>query len=400
MKRLTLRKWLDPRLVFLTMAGVSFLSWIVWDPLLAETQRYISVHSFYIVILAGLFLLVGIGIPNRFRKYNLIIDYRIFKIIFFIFFIVSMLATWKFILNPFFSYGFTGFFGKILHFLQTKQITGARKYYLAPGIGVPLGFLSWRWMLLPTLAMLQELKITKHIATRAYYFLTLSLMTTGFLYTMLIGSRVLLATMLLIPLVIVNWKKRMKFSRILVVVVALFLLLSIVQTLRMGGTYKSANITLFSLLEFGKRHLVLYYGSSLNYGFYLIDNYRNYLTFPVHTFGYIYGAFNIGTRDTYHALSSTPVFAGGLTTLSGYGNLATEYGEALIPVMFLVGIFIGFIYFNGEHNVFCRSLYPFVLVGLLEFPRYFYFTGSPFIVPLFAILLAVVISNPRLKLAQ
>jgi len=210
-----------------------------------------------------------------------------------------------------------------------------------------------------------------------------------------------LATMLLIPLVIVNWKKRMKFSRILVVVVAIFLLLSILQTLRMGGnTYKGENVSLVSLPEFGKRNLVLYYGSSLNYGFYLIDNYQDYLTFPALTFRYIYSAFNIGgARDTYHALSPTPVFAGGLTTLSGYGNLATEYGEALIPVMFLLGIFIGFIYFDGEHNVFCRLSYPFVLVGLLEFPRYFYFTGSSFIVPLFAILLAVVISNPRLKLA-
>jgi len=92
----------------------------------------------------------------------------------------------------------------------------------------------------------------------------------------------------------------------------------------------------------------------------------------------------------------SPVFIGGVYYISAYGNLATEYGEALIPIMFLLGMFIGYIYFNFGHNVICRLLYPFVIVGIIEFPRYWYFTGTPFISALLLFLLAIVISNPKI----
>jgi len=95
---------------------------------------------------------------------------------------------------------------------------------------------------------------------------------------------------------------------------------------------------------------------------------------------------------------NSPVFAGGYTTVSGYGNLATGYGAPLVPMLlFFIGAFAGFCYFNFEKNVLCRLLYPFVVMGIIEFARYFYFTGTHFIIALLVILISVLLSKPKWK---
>jgi len=388
-----LSEFLDPRIIFLGITILSFLCWVFWKPEAIGLEKHISIHSFLVVVFSIIFLLIGITTVKPSKSYLLTINYSALKLVFIIFTVLSLVSTWYFVLKPFFIYGFATFFQQIISYFKTHQIALIQGYYLTPGLG--LGFITLRWMLAPTFALLQELRRKNRINKLNHFILSLIFLFTALSYHVSISSIIRFEEMLVILGIFCFWKKRVKLSSVLLFVVLLYFLLSIGGIFKFAGVYGYSKIDLPAICALGIRHLINYYGTSLNYGFYLIDNYSQYLSFPRTTFAFLYSALNIGSpKGIYDVLYPTPVFMEGYITLSAYGDLATEYGEALIPVMFLLGMFIGYIYFNFGHNVMCRLLYPFIVVGILEFPRYFYFTGTPLISALFLFLLAIVISNP------
>jgi len=237
-----------------------------------------------------------------------------------------------------------------------------------------------RWLLAPSFALLQVLRIANRITRRRYVALTLIYLITSLIYSVAISSIVRFEEMLIVLLLIQLWQAHLKLSRVLVIGILLYLVLSFGAFLKFANVYGYTKIGP-QIAVLGFKHLINYYGTSLNYGFYLIDNWEQHLTFPIMTSSFVFTGLNIGdSKALYYSLSSSPVFAPGYTTVSGFGNVVAEYGEAGIAIMFLLGWIIGYVYYNVDRNIICKLLYPFLVTGLLEFPRYFYFSATPLIV--------------------
>jgi len=385
---------LDPRMVFTGVVVVSFLLWLAWHPEPTEAAKYVSIHALLIAMCISLSFVAGVGAVRHLKRRRLIINYSGVRFTFNVCAILSLMSTWYFILRPVWTYGPIEFIDKTIALFKAHNISVIQQYYLTPGLG--LGFITLRWLLAPTFALLQELRMAKKIARNRYRALSVMFLITALIYSIAISSIVRFAEILLVLLVIRFWRAHLKWSYVLLFVGLLYLTVSLGGFFKFAGVYGYQKITPYAVLALGMDHLTRYYGTSLNYGFYLIDKYAHHLTFPKTTFSFIVSALNIGSgRDLYYSLSSTPVFAPGYTTVSGFGQLAAEYGEAAIAIIFLVGMMIGYVYFNADYNLICKLLYPFILVGLLEFPRYFYFFTSPLIAALSVFSVTAILSSPN-----
>lgn len=384
---------LDPRIVFTMVVVASFLFWLAWRPEPIGTIKYISIHSLFIAMCMGLSFVFGAGAVRRLKRRRLAINYSGVKFAFNIFTILSLTSTWYFILRPIWVYDPVTFLQSIVMSFKSHNISIIQRYYLTPELG--LGFVTLRWLLAPSFALLQVLQIAKRISRRRYVALTLMYLITALVYSIAISSIVRFEEMLIVLLVIRLWQAHLKLSRVLVICALLYL------TLCTGAFFKFANVYGYrkispQIVVLGIEHLTNYYGTSLNYGFYLIDNWGQHLTFPRLTLSFIFTGLNIGeSKALYYSLGSAPVFAPGYTTVSGFGNVAAEYGGAGIAIMFLLGWIIGYVYYNVDHNIICKSLYPFLVTGLLEFPRYFYFSMTPLIVAVLTFSITAILSSPN-----
>jgi len=386
--------FLSPSRIFLAIVFIEFISWLLWNPTSLGTVRYLSINSFLIYMLANVFFLMGTKSLKRLTKFSLVVDYSKLKYVFVIFASLSLFAMWGFILKPFLKYGFIPFSMKVFSDLNL-HVGGSIQSYFLENIGI--NFFILRWMLVPTFAILQELRVSKNISKMNYIFLCVIFLSTDLIYSLSVSSIMSFVEMLLV-FIILFWRVRIKIFNALLFVVLLYIIFAVMVFFKRANYYGYNSFGMQSISLIGIRHLIMYFGTSLNYGFYLIDNY-NTISFSKGVFGVIYAWLNIGSgRETYYSLVNSPVFAGGYTTMSGYGQLAFTCGGLLIPIaLFFVGIFLGRIYNNFERNVLYRLIYPFAVMGILEFARYFYFTNTHFVSALFVGLVAVLMSNPKLR---
>jgi len=246
-----LKNFLSPNIIFLSVVSFELILWFIWQPVSVGATRYISTHSFLIYVFANVCFFVGAKSIKNLKSSPLIINYSILKCIFVCFAILSLVSIWGFILKPFFIYGVSFFSKQIFHYLKLHQGGMLQLYYLK---NTGINLFAFRWLIVPTFVILQELKISNKINKRGYIFLCVLFLVSEFIYS-LSASSIMSFIEMLLAFIILFWHYRVKIVNFAVSTIALYLTFSLMVFLKRANMYGYNKRGLGSIILIGIKHL-------------------------------------------------------------------------------------------------------------------------------------------------